>query len=169
MNGIVSRMGGAIHVTSAVGAGTSFSVFLPRIDAAAEQDGLRATAPSEVRGAPRILVVEDEPTVRDLARRLLERRGYRVHVAADASDALEVCRSLPSLGFRLVGIEWFVPVDGPNTATPRPYLFGQGFDGPMAGHEPGQPYHYDLHVWAWEPNPSGMFAQFNPNVNCSTR
>ncbi|MFN7918040.1 MAG: hypothetical protein U0Q55_22015 [Vicinamibacterales bacterium] len=72
-------------------------------------------------------------------------------------------------GFKLVGIEWFLPVDGPNTATPRPALFGQGFDGPMAGHEPGQPWHYDLHVWAWEPNPNGTFAQFNPNVSCAVK
>ena len=48
----------------------------------------------------------------------------------------------------------------------RPSLFGRPFDGPMAGHFPGQPIHYDLHVWLWERNPNGMFAFPNPNVDC---
>jgi hypothetical protein len=65
-------------------------------------------------------------------------------------------------GPRLVGLEYFAP----DTGQPAPHLFGQRFDGPMAGHEPGQPVHYDLHVWAWWPNPNGLFAQFNPWVSC---
>jgi hypothetical protein len=48
----------------------------------------------------------------------------------------------------------------------RPSLFGQEFDGPMEGHGPGQPIHYDLHVWLWKKNPAGMFAPFNPKVAC---
>jgi hypothetical protein len=45
-------------------------------------------------------------------------------------------------------------------------LFGEPFDGPMEGHVPGQPVHYDIHVWAWWPNPAGELAQFNPTVTC---
>ena len=37
------------------------------------------------------------------------------------------------------------------------------FDGPMLGHEPGMPIHYDLHAWLWKQNPSGMFARWNPD------
>ena len=48
-----------------------------------------------------------------------------------------------------------------------PVLFGQRFNGPMAGHENGKAWHYDLHVWAWEKNPSGDFAQFNPRFTCA--
>jgi hypothetical protein len=48
----------------------------------------------------------------------------------------------------------------------RPWLFGRPFDGPMLGHEPGQPIHYDLHAWAWKANPAGTFAQWNPRVSC---
>ena len=44
----------------------------------------------------------------------------------------------------------------------RPSLFGEPFDGPMEGHEPGQPVHYDLHAWMWRHNPAGELAQFNP-------
>jgi hypothetical protein len=55
---------------------------------------------------------------------------------------------------------------------------GQEFNGPMINHEPGLEgneadypleantdlYHYDLHVWVWQANPTGMFSQFNPTV-----
>jgi hypothetical protein len=38
----------------------------------------------------------------------------------------------------------------------------------MPGHQPGMPIHYDLHVWLWMDNPSGMFAPWNPRVRCPT-
>lgn len=49
----------------------------------------------------------------------------------------------------------------------RPTLFGEPFDGPMEGHEPGMPVHYDLHVWLYEKNPAGELAAWNPDVTCS--
>ncbi len=91
-------------------------------------------------------------------------------------------------GFRLVGVEyvqavlvrnkatgvvspWFAPTPWPTAeyevVTPRPTVLGQGFDGPMPGHEPGMPWHFDLHVWAWAPNPAGDFAPFNPRLSCA--
>ena len=74
-------------------------------------------------------------------------------------------------GMKLLGVEYFYGIGAPDTpipnpAPPAPILFGRGFDGPMDAHEPGQPPHYDLHVWVWQANPSGMFAPFNPNVSC---
>ena len=74
-------------------------------------------------------------------------------------------------GLRLVGVEYFRGVGAPdaqipNPAPPAPVLFGLPFDGPMLGHIPGMPPHYDLHVWIWRPNPSGMFAIWNPKVTC---
>ena len=69
-------------------------------------------------------------------------------------------------GLKLVGVEYFIPSA---TVSRTPQLFGQLFDGPMQGHSPGQPEHYDLHVWIWDNNPSGMFEQFNPNLYCETR
>ena len=48
----------------------------------------------------------------------------------------------------------------------RPAVLGQSFDGPMPGHSPVMPVHYDLHVWVYEANESGTFAQFNPSVSC---
>jgi hypothetical protein len=89
-------------------------------------------------------------------------------------------------GFRLVAVEylqfvllrntatgqvapWTSPDPWPSTyqiAIPTPTLFGQTFDGPMAGHAPGMPWHWDLHVWVWAENPNGTFAQFNPALSC---
>jgi hypothetical protein len=81
---------------------------------------------------------------------------------------------------KLIGVEYLAPliVTGvgpwynymgtptPGTYDPAPTLFGQTFDGPMAGHNPFMPWHYDQHVWIWQHNPDGMFAQFNPTVEC---
>ena len=53
-----------------------------------------------------------------------------------------------------------------DTNDDRPSLFGVPFDGPMLGHEPGMPKHYDLHVWLYKDNPAGVFAAYNPRVHC---
>ena len=69
---------------------------------------------------------------------------------------------------RLAGVEWMAvdPDQDLTTDAGRPTLFGQPFDGPMPGHEPGMPIHFDLHAWVWEANPSGTFAPWNPAVTC---
>lgn len=69
---------------------------------------------------------------------------------------------------RLVGLEYLKYDADQNLATDddRPSLFGQPFDGPMEGHGPGMPVHYDVHVWIWKANPSGLFAPFNPSLSC---
>lgn len=71
-------------------------------------------------------------------------------------------------GRKLVALEYFKVDEDQSTATDtdRPSLLGQAFQGPMVGHEPGMPIHYDLHVWAWQNNPTGMFAQWNPRGSC---
>jgi hypothetical protein len=68
----------------------------------------------------------------------------------------------------LVGVEYLrFDADGDlATDDDRPSLFGQPFDGPMEGHTPTMPAHYDLHVWLWKDNPSGLFAMFNPSLTC---
>jgi hypothetical protein len=70
---------------------------------------------------------------------------------------------------RLVGVEyWKADADGNlATAEDRPSTLGHAFDGPMPGHNPTMPVHYDLHVWLFAANPSGQFAQFNPTVSCT--
>jgi len=88
----------------------------------------------------------------------------RVDLNADVSEP-ELLLYMPDENgnLRLVAVEYFVPSTGSN---PAPNLFGQTFNGPMPGHGPGEPVHYDLHVWIWRNNPDGMFAQFNPAISC---
>lgn len=70
---------------------------------------------------------------------------------------------------RLIGLEyWKADADGSLATDPdRPSVLGQPFDGPMPGHNPTMPVHYDVHVWLFEENPSGFFAPFNPNLSCT--
>jgi hypothetical protein len=72
-------------------------------------------------------------------------------------------------GFQLVAAEYFQADADQNleTDTDRPAIFGRAFDGPMKGHAPGMPIHYDLHVWLWKHNPSGLFAPYNPDASCT--
>ncbi len=69
---------------------------------------------------------------------------------------------------RLGAAEWFTVDADQDLATDddRPTLFGRPFDGPMLGHEPGMPVHYDLHAWLFQPNPEGVFQPWNPRVSC---
>jgi hypothetical protein len=68
----------------------------------------------------------------------------------------------------LVAIEYMQVDDDQilETSLDRPTLFGEPFDGPMLGHDVGQPIHYDLHAWVWKHNPAGELAQYNPRVSC---
>ncbi|KPI01043.1 hypothetical protein OK074_5623 [Actinobacteria bacterium OK074] len=83
----------------------------------------------------------------------------------DVTDPADTAADEPR---RLVAAEWIVvDKDGdPATTDDRPTLFGQKFDGPTT--LPGLPLHYSLHAWLWKPNPSGMFAPWNPTVKCPT-
>jgi hypothetical protein len=69
---------------------------------------------------------------------------------------------------KLVGVEYFqADADQDLSTSPdRPSLFGQAFDGPMPGHNPQMPVHFDLHVWVHEANPAGVYAQWNPALSC---
>ena len=68
----------------------------------------------------------------------------------------------------LTGVEyWKADADGNKaTTTDRPTLFRHAFDGPMDGHAPDMPVHYDLHVWVGKANPNGLYALPNPGVTC---
>lgn len=61
---------------------------------------------------------------------------------------------------------WAAEFFEPAVGQPTPHYGSQPFDGPMAGHSPGMPTHYDLHVWVGKHNPDGIFADFNPALHC---
>jgi two-component system cell cycle sensor histidine kinase/response regulator CckA len=92
VHGIVKQSGGELHVTTALGAGTSFSIYFPQVTT----EGELVAAPVGSRsstGSETILVVEDQPSLRDLVRRVLEQKGYRVLDAPNGEQAVRVAES----------------------------------------------------------------------------
>jgi signal transduction histidine kinase len=86
--GVAQQSGGSVCVDSKLGVGTTFKLYLPRVDAAI--DGARVTEPppASLRGSETILLVEDDDQVRVVARGILCRNGYSVVEARSAGEAL---------------------------------------------------------------------------------
>ena len=81
---------GYVWVYSEVGVGTTFKVYLPAVDEVtsnAEDEGSGVALP---RGSETVLVVEDEESVRDVLHQMLEGNGYRVLMARDGAEALQI-------------------------------------------------------------------------------
>ncbi len=88
-HGIVHQHGGMLHCYSEEGLGTTFKVYLPLLARAARAVGSKLDG--RVRGGTeRVLVADDDPTVRGVVRRLLERAGYTVTVVPDGAEVLRV-------------------------------------------------------------------------------
>ena len=88
--GVVTQSNGDIHVDSTPGRGTTFTVYLPRVEAPVDMPAPAPVAEPNVSGTETILLVEDEREIRALVHDVLSRRGYRVLVADGAVDALRL-------------------------------------------------------------------------------
>ncbi len=86
--GVVKQSGGNIWVYSEAGRGSTFKVYFPEVNEPAEQPDV--AAPNVLTGSETILVVEDEPGVRALMEKVLQRYGYHVLLAASPGEALDL-------------------------------------------------------------------------------
>jgi signal transduction histidine kinase len=92
VHGIVRQSGGHIWVYSEPGHGTTFKIYLPEASSRDRASALPRRVQSLPRGRASVLLVEDEPGLRDVARQVLEKCGYTVVTASSGEDALERCR-----------------------------------------------------------------------------
>jgi PAS domain S-box-containing protein len=113
---IVKQSGGYIWVSSELGAGTTFRIYLPRFEGEIEPAPAPAPKPSSSPGNETILLVEDEVSIRRLARRVLEKLGYTVLEATNGADALEVAGRYPGRIHLLVTDVVMPEMSGPRLA-----------------------------------------------------
>jgi hypothetical protein len=113
--GVVQQSGGSVWVYSEVGHGTTFKVYLPRVDAAVEVVG-ETVPPTTLRGSETILLVEDDDQVRIVARGILRRAGYHVIDARNAGEALLHSEKHPTTIHLLLSDVVMPQVSGPELA-----------------------------------------------------
>ncbi|MFO1450590.1 MAG: response regulator [Opitutaceae bacterium] len=113
---IVKSSQGAIHFTSRVGEGTTFSVLLPQIPALSfDTSVVEDTTVRE--GTERILLVEDDEAIRAVTSAILETLGYQIHAVAGGAEALEYCSATPAPVFDLLLTDIVMPyMDGRDLA-----------------------------------------------------
>lgn len=107
--GIVKQSGGNINVYSEPGFGTTFKIYLPRVEE--EEDNLQRKDLdiSLSTGNETILLAEDEQSVRELAARILRDRGYQVYEAPDGKDALNMVQGHPEIKIDLLLTDVVMP------------------------------------------------------------
>jgi two-component system cell cycle sensor histidine kinase/response regulator CckA len=137
--GIIKQSGGYIWVYSEVGKGTTFRIYLPRVDEPASTDVDRPRTPeTSQRGNETVLVVDDEPLVRSIAIQTLRALGYTVMEASNGREAFRLAKNHPGR-IDLLLTDTIMPLmGGPELArrlkTARPkmrVLFTSGYTGTM--------------------------------------
>jgi CheY-like chemotaxis protein len=108
---IVQQSGGHIGVSSEPGQGATFKVYFPRVEQPLDVTARPVPGPLP-RGTETLLVVEDEPAVRQLARGVLAAQGYEVLSATNGQDGLHVAREHKGSPIRLVITDVIMPLMG---------------------------------------------------------
>lgn len=110
--GIVKQNGGHIWVYSEPGQGTTFKIYLPRLQMEGKPVN-EQTQPKNIPGGTEvILLVEDAPAVRHLTARVLRQQGYTVVEAANGKSALELIQAQPDIQFQLLLTDVVMPEMG---------------------------------------------------------
>jgi PAS domain S-box-containing protein len=91
--GIVKQSNGYVFAQSELGVGTTFYVYLPRVEDSAEELSPADSQPNEAGGCETVLLVEDEESVRELVRVTLASRGYKVLEAEDGERGLRIAEA----------------------------------------------------------------------------
>lgn len=108
VDGIVKKHEGFIKVSSEPGQGSVFQVFWPTIDDPANRDPIVETKVDRLRGAEKIMLVEDEESTLEATRAILENLGYRVAPFKNGAEALQAFESDPE-GFDIVITDMSMP------------------------------------------------------------
>jgi CheY-like chemotaxis protein len=109
---IAQQSGGHISVCSEAGKGTTFQVYFPRVDQPLSVPTVVLPAGALPRGTETVLVVEDSPTLRQLACSILETQGYQLLSASNGQEALRVANEHKGPPIRLVFTDVVMPLMG---------------------------------------------------------
>lgn len=114
--GIVQQAGGVVTFESAPGLGTSFHIFLPRIQSPAKLSVSEGERTGHLHGGETVLLVEDDAAVCELVRAVLASQGYSVLAARHPQEAETICKSQPG-GVQLLLTDVIMPeMTGPELA-----------------------------------------------------
>jgi two-component system cell cycle sensor histidine kinase/response regulator CckA len=109
---IAQQSGGQIDVESELGQGTTFRIYLPRVEEALDFAASPCQGEALAHGTETVLVVEDEPSLRQLVRSVLGGQGYEVLTASNGQDALQVAQAHVGSPIRLVVTDVIMPLMG---------------------------------------------------------
>ena len=110
--GIVKQSGGHIAVESELGRGTTIHVYFPRLAAEPSAVPVKRHGGALPRGTESVLVVEDEPVLRELAATILREQGYNILVASNGVEALRLLDERPDFQIELVLTDVVMPQMG---------------------------------------------------------
>ena len=101
---IIERFAGQVAIDSVPGRGTTIWISLPRVVAPVDHESLGQIHEQALRGSERVLLVEDDPPVRELAMRILSHSGYQVESAGSRAQALALAAQRPPYDLLLADV-----------------------------------------------------------------